>query len=66
MTGQETRPGPPRNLRVSRRERDLLAAGLMVAGAAGVMAAAWLWHPLAGFAVTSAVLFACGVVFGME
>ena len=62
MAGQE--PSSPR--KITRRARDQVAACLLVAGIAGFLTAAWMWHWLAGLAATSVLVGVAGVATGME
>lgn len=53
--------------RMSPREvRDLIGLVLAVVGVAGLVVTAWVWHPLAGMAATSAALVVAGIALGYD
>jgi hypothetical protein len=50
----------------SREVRDLIGLVLTVLGALGLVTTAWIWHPLAGMAATSAALVVAGIALGYD
>lgn len=49
-----------------RQWRDLIGLVLVLLGVVGLVVTAWLWHPLAGLAATSATLVAAGIALGYD
>lgn len=50
----------------SRGVRDWVAVLFLTAGTGGLVAAGFLWHPLAGLALLSLALICVGVVAGLD
>jgi hypothetical protein len=50
----------------ARQWRDLIGLALVILGVVGLVVTAWLWHPLAGLAATSAALVAAGLALGYD
>jgi hypothetical protein len=50
----------------SREVRDLIGLVLVVVGVVGLVVTAWIWHPLAGMAATSAALVVAGIALGYD
>jgi hypothetical protein len=49
-----------------RQWRDLIGLVLVLLGVVGLVVTAWLWHPLAGLAATSAALVGAGIALGYD
>lgn len=59
-------PAPPEPRWARRQIQDLVALILIVVGVVGIVTVAFLWHVLAGWAATFAVIATFGVYMGIE
>lgn len=58
---------PAARQRMTVRElRDLIGLALVILGVLSLVVTAWLWHPLAGMAATSAALIVAGIALGYD